>query len=91
MARDVPVVVLNQTSITGLAAVTATRLEGLGWNVTGVGNWRGSVPTTTVYYPPGEAAQAGRMARDLGVDRVRPRVEGMRSDRLTVILNSPPF
>ena len=55
-----------------------------------MGNWRGNVPETTVYYPDGKSAQATRLARDLGADRIRPRVSGMRTDRLTVILNSRP-
>ena len=90
VSRDTPVVVLNQTSIAGLAATTAADLERVGWTVTGVGNWRGNVPETTVYYPEGKSAQATRLARDLGADRIRPRVSGMRTDRLTVILNSRP-
>ena len=65
-------------------------LEREGWQVVAVGNWRGDVSETTVYYPPGRAAQAEQLARDLGADRVRPRVSGMSTDRLTVILNSRP-
>lgn len=90
VSRDTPVVVLNQTTITGLAAQVARSLEADGWQVVGVGNWRGNVPETTVYYLPGTYAQAQLLARDLGADRLRPRVSGMRTDRLTVILNSRP-
>ncbi|HYN75286.1 MAG TPA: LytR C-terminal domain-containing protein [Candidatus Limnocylindria bacterium] len=90
VSRDTPVVVLNQTTITGLAAQVARSLESDGWQVVGVGNWRGNVPETTVYYLPGTYAQAQQLARDVGADRLRPRVSGMRTDRLTVILNSRP-
>ena len=86
VARDYPVVVLNQTSVTGLAAATAADLRRLGWTVTGVGNWRGDIAQTTVYYPPGRYAQAQQLAHDVGTDRIRPRVSPMRADRLTVIL-----
>ncbi len=62
VSRDTPVVVLNQTTITGLAAQVARSLEADGWQVVGVGNWRGNVPETTVYYLPGDV-RAGPAAR----------------------------
>jgi hypothetical protein len=86
VARDYPVVVLNQTAVSGLAAATAADLRRVGWTVTGVGNWRGDLTETTVYYPPGRESQARQLAKDLKVDRIRPRSSPMRSDRLTVIL-----
>ncbi len=85
------VVVLNQTRQTGLAARVATQLRRAGWTVTGVGNWYGTVPTTTVYYPTGKEAAARSLARELGVDRIRPRVKGMLTDRLTVVLTADPY
>jgi hypothetical protein len=86
-----PLVVLNETRQTGLAAEVAQRLRAKGWTVTGVGNWRGSVPATTVYYPAGMLAAARALAYDLGVDRIRPRVPGMLGNRLTVVLHDDPF
>ena len=56
----------------------------------GVGNWRGNIPTTTVYYSPGELAAARRLAYDLGVSRIRPAVPGMLSNHLTVVLHGDP-
>ncbi len=90
VTRETPVVVLNQTSITGLAARTGASLKAKGWTIAGVGNWRGNVVSTTVYYAPGHSSEAKLLARDLGVNRVLPRVSGMRADRLTVILTSAP-
>ena len=63
--RDYPVVVLNETRIRGLAADVAGDLRAKGWTVTGVGNWQGAIPETTVYYPAGQrsagvAAGGGR-------------------------------
>lgn len=84
-----PTVVLNETTVTGLAARTAAHLRSLGWTVTGIGNWRGTIPTTTVYYPPGLLPAARRLAFDLGVSRLRPRVHGMLTDQLTVVLADP--
>ncbi len=51
--RDVEVVVLNQTSRGGLAGSVAEELRDKGWTVPAVGNFRGIVPATTVYYPAG--------------------------------------
>lgn len=86
-----PAVVLNQTAITGLAAKVAARLKADGWTVTGTANWRGKVVSTTVYYPVGMEAAAKSLAAELGVDRIRPRVAGMLTNRLTVVLTSNPF
>jgi len=80
--------VYNNSSITGLAAQTASELQDAGWNVVGTDNWYGEVPATTVYYPQRLRDQARLLARELGVDRVLPAVTPMRFDRLTVILTA---
>ncbi len=86
-----PVVVLNETTERGMAARVAAHLTTLGWKVTGVGNWRGNISQSTVYYPPGDLAAARSLAYDLGITRLRPRVAGMLTDRLTVVLTSDPL
>jgi hypothetical protein len=86
-----PTIVLNETTQTGLAAEVAQHLRSLGWTVTGVGNWRGNISTTTVYYSPGQLAAARRLAYDLGVSRLRPAVPGMLDNHLTVVLTSDPL
>lgn len=83
---DVYVEVYNNTTISGLAADTAAQLQDGGWQVVGVDNWRGDIPSSTVYYPAGMQGEAERLARDLGFDRVRGAVSPMKFDRLTVIL-----
>ena len=88
--RDFPVVVLNETRIRGLAAQVANDLRAKGWTVTGVGNWQGAVPETTVYYPAGQRSRALRLAADVGVTRVRPVVQHMLPNRLTLVLHDPP-
>jgi hypothetical protein len=80
--------VLNQSGIRGEAARVADALREQGWRINGIGNWVGSVPSTTVYYPDGQEAAARQLAGDLGVDRTRPRVSGMRPDTLTVVITS---
>jgi hypothetical protein len=85
--RDVQVVVLNQTSRAGLASRVADALRGDGWTVAAVGNFHGTVPATTVYYPPGEELAAQTAAEDLqATPRIRPRFGNLSTGRLTVVV-----
>jgi hypothetical protein len=84
---DREVVVLNQTSRSGLAAQVAERLRSSGWEVPAVGNFRGVVPATTVYYPAGAEQDALAVAGDLPTEpRVRPRFGNLSTSRLTVVV-----
>jgi LytR cell envelope-related transcriptional attenuator len=85
---NVYVEVYNMTSVTGLAASKAAQLQDAGWQVVGIDNWRGNIPSSTVYYPDGMADTAVRLARTLGIGRTRGAVAPMKFDRLTVILTS---
>ncbi|MHB1740088.1 MAG: LytR C-terminal domain-containing protein [Actinomycetes bacterium] len=81
------VIVLNESTRTGLAAHVAARLRASGWDVVGTGNFRGTVAATTVYYPPGQRGPAARLAAAVGAPaRLRPVFPGLVADRLTVIL-----
>ena len=82
--------VLNGTGINGLASQAADRLGQLGWPDLRTGDTGGTYPENTVYFPPQLEAQAQTLAQDLGIARVRPSVDGMRDDRLTVVLISRP-
>jgi cytoskeletal protein RodZ len=85
--RDLAVVVLNQSGQSGRATRAAATLRALGWRVSGVGNFRGTVSATTVYYPPGGRAAAREIAAQLpGTDRVRPAFAGVSRTRITVVL-----
>ena len=89
VAHDVEVVVLNQTTRRGLAASVAVAMRGRGWTVPAVGNFRGIVPATTVYYPPGQEAAALAAAKSLPTaPRIRPRFGNLSTSRLTVVLTS---
>lgn len=85
----VVVEVFNDTRITGLAGRVAARAAHLGWQVVGSDNWYGTIPASTVYYPPSLARPAHQLALDLGLHRTMPAVSPMRLDRLTVILTGP--
>jgi hypothetical protein len=85
---EVYVEVYNNSGISGLAGATATRISGAGWQVVGSDNWYGTIPQSTVYYPERLRAAARMLARDLGIERLRPAISPMRFDRLTVILTA---
>jgi hypothetical protein len=80
-------VVLNQTSRAGLASEVADILRADGWTVPAVGNFHGTVPATTVYYPPGEELAAQTAAEGLqATPRIRPRFGNLSTSRLTVVV-----
>src|SRR3954453_6848786 len=85
---DTIVVVFNNSGITGLATRTSGTAPGPGWNVVGSDNWYGSIPATTVYYPQRLHTAAKVLARDLGIRRIKPAIDPMQGDRLTVILTT---
>jgi hypothetical protein len=86
--KDVYVSVYNNSNITGLAGQTAQRIVGAGWQVVGSDNWYGTIPATTIYYPPQLQDAAKLLSKDLGIERVLPAVDPMLMDRLTLILTS---
>lgn len=83
------IVVLNQTRVSGLANRVSNGLRDAGWTVVSLGNFRGAVPETTVYYPPGQEDAAAAVAADVpGGDRIRPRFGNLSGSSLTVIVTS---
>jgi hypothetical protein len=85
----VVVEVFNNSSISGLAGRVAGQAGHAGWQVVGSDNWYGTIPASTVYYPPRLVAAGHLLALDLGIRRTLPAVAPMRLDRLTVILTGP--
>jgi len=85
---EVYVEVYNNSGISGLAGSTAASISGAGWQVVGSDNWYGTIPASTVYYPPRLEDAAKVLGRDIGITRLQPAVSPMRFDRLTVILTS---
>jgi hypothetical protein len=81
--------VYNNSGITGLAGEVAAKADRAGWSVVGADNWYGSIPESTVYFPQ-RLQQAGKLlAKDLGISRTRPAIQGsMQLDRLTVVLTA---
>ena len=84
---EVPVTVLNNSRITGLADRAAARFEAGGWPVAKTGNFRGTIPSTTVYYERGQEASARAFARRFdGIVRVRPRFATLPARGLVVVV-----
>lgn len=83
----VPVRVLNNSKITGLADRAAQRFRAGGWTVPQTGNYRGgTIAVTTVYYDTGQQASAERFAKQFGIPRVAPRFPGIPVPGMTVIV-----
>ena len=86
VAPVLPVTVLNNSRVAGLANRAAARLRGGGWPTPVVGNFRGRVAQTTVYWASGQQASAVRLARQFGVGRVAPRFAGLPGRGLTLVV-----
>ncbi|MGH8891059.1 MAG: LytR C-terminal domain-containing protein [Acidothermaceae bacterium] len=83
--------VLNDSTVSGMAARAASRLRGGGWQVATVGNYEGTnVPATTIFYPGGARAAAQRLAAKYGVTRVLAAAgssdSGLSTSDLTLVL-----
>jgi hypothetical protein len=80
--------VYNNSGVTGLAGEVAASATQAGWKVVGSDNWYGTIPASSVYYPPKLARAARALALDLGIARTVPAIDPMKLDRLTVILTA---
>lgn len=89
-----PLVVLNNTTITGLAAQAAREFETGGWTVTDYANYQNDIISTCAYYDPDvpgakQAAQA--LQRQFpAIKRVKPQFSelGAYDSPIVVILDS---
>ena len=86
-APVLPVTVLNNSRISGLADRAAARFRAGGWPVTRVGNYSGGrIAATTVYFTPGHQSSAARFATQFGIGRVLPRFPGLPGSGTTVVV-----
>ena len=83
----VAVTVLNNSRQTGLGHEVAAELRAKGWPIAKVGNYRGRLAMTTVYYLPGQLPQARELAREFPqIRRVAPRFAGLPGSGLTLVV-----
>jgi hypothetical protein len=88
--KSVPLVVLNNTTIGGLAARAAQRFEDGGWTVTTFGNYQNDILSTCAYYDP-SVAGAQQAAEALqqqypAIKRVKPRFSELPTGPVVVVL-----
>ena len=83
-----PLLVLNNSTVTGLGTAAANDFEAGGWTISGVGNLTGRLRDTTVYFDPGYEASAQALARQFPqLHRVLPRIHGLPgTSKLTVVV-----
>jgi len=88
--RDVPLVVLNNTTVTGLAKRAAQRFEDGGWTVTRYANYTNDIVSTCAYYDPADAgAKAAAEALQQQyptIKRVKERFAELPSGPVVVVL-----
>jgi hypothetical protein len=80
--------VLNASTVRGLAARSAARVRNVGFAVTGVANYRDGYASTTICYRRGYADQAWLLAGRLrGMQNVVPAPAGLPgSTALTLVV-----
>ncbi|MFN8168936.1 MAG: LytR C-terminal domain-containing protein [Candidatus Nanopelagicales bacterium] len=85
--RSVPVVVLNATKRTGLAAAVAKQLRAKGWDVVSVANWRGREVRLTTVFVTGNKEAAATMRRDVpAANGTLPTWSGMSRNRVVLVV-----
>lgn len=88
---NLPVQVLNNSTVTGLAGRVAQDVQTAGYQVSLTGNFSAvNLASTTVYYPddPGAQAQAEKLAASLGGVRTAPRIPALPgpTDSIVVVV-----
>jgi len=86
----VPLVVLNNTTTSGLAQQAAQRFEDGGWTVTSYGNYQNDILSTCAYYDPnvaGAQAAAEALQRQYPtIKRVKEKFDGLPAGPIVVVL-----
>ena len=87
-----PLVVLNNTRVVGLAQRAKVRFEAGGWTVTSTGNLSNNILSTCAYYDPADAGAAAA-ARALqtqfpAIKRTAPKFDGLPAGPVVVVLTS---
>ena len=87
--RSVPVVVLNGSGTSGLAAKVADDLRAKGWKILSVGNYAKGPSAQTVVYSPGPRTASGTMRRDVPQASLTHKpLPGMSKSQITLVIGS---
>jgi hypothetical protein len=89
-AKSVPLVVLNDTTVQGLAQQAAQRFRSGGWTVTSYGNYQNEIISTCAYYDPsvtGAKLAAEALQRQFpAIKRVKARFPELPNGPVVVVL-----
>jgi LytR cell envelope-related transcriptional attenuator len=90
--KAIPLIVLNNTSKTGLADTAAGRFRAGGWTVTSTGNLVNTIASTVAYYDPSvanaQAAATALQAQFPAIKRVVAKFSGLPAGPIIVVLTS---
>ncbi|MCU1657483.1 MAG: glycoprotein, partial [Pseudonocardiales bacterium] len=85
-----PLVVLNNTTVQGLAQQAKATFEAGGWTVTSLGNYQNDIISTCAYYDPSVTgaldAATALQAQFPAIKRVRPKFAGLPGGPVVVVL-----
>jgi cytoskeletal protein RodZ len=91
-AKAIPLVVLNATNRSGLAATAAQTFHNGGWTVTSQGNLDNDILSTCAYYDPSnpanQAAAQALMAQFPAIKRIKEKFDGLPSGPIVVVLTA---
>jgi hypothetical protein len=95
-APKLPLVVLNNTTIQGLAAQASDTFEAGGWTVTEHANYQNDILSTCAYYDPNnpqaEASAERLRAQFPAIKRVEPQFSGLgQYDSPIVVILTPDY
>ena len=90
--KAIPLVVLNNTSKSGLAETAASRFTAGGWTVSSTGNLSNDIKSTCAYYDPAvtnaQAAATALMAQFPAIKRVVAKFSGLPAGPVVVVLTT---
>jgi hypothetical protein len=91
-AHPVPLIVLNSTTVTGLADTAKQRFVAGGWTVTSTGNIVNDIISTCAYYDPntaGAEAAAEQLQQQFpAIKRVKEKFSGLPDGPIVVVLTT---
>jgi hypothetical protein len=91
-SHPIPLVVLNDTSTSGLADTARRRFEAGGWQVTSVGNTTNDILSTCAYYDPtdpaNQAAANQLQAQFPAIKRVKEKFPELPPGPIVVVLTT---
>ena len=88
--KALPLIVLNTTSTTHLAADASDLFRQAGWKITSSGNYQNNILSTCAYYDPNvtgaKAAATLLQSEFTDILRVKPKFSGLPSGPIVVVL-----